>query len=48
LTIVPGSGCVVEIGCPHVPTPARQSGFAGIRGSSSLGLDRRQMAGIWN
>jgi signal transduction histidine kinase len=48
LTIVPGSGCVVEIGCPHVPTPARQSGFAGIRGSSSLGLDQRQMAGIWN
>ena len=22
LTIVPGSGCVVEIGCPHVSSPA--------------------------
>lgn len=22
LTIVPGSGCVVEIGCPYVPAPA--------------------------
>jgi signal transduction histidine kinase len=48
LTIVPGSGCVVEIGCPHVPTPARQSGLAGIRDTSSLGVDQRQMAGIWN
>jgi len=28
LTIVPGAGCVVEIACPCVPTPARQSAFS--------------------
>jgi signal transduction histidine kinase len=47
LTIVPGPGCVVEIGCPScVSAPARQSPLAGLSGSSTPSQDQRQMAGI--